>query len=657
MLTGGRVNAPDFLGGKGWLNTDHPISLKDLRGKVVLLDFWTFCCINCMHIIPDLHKLEAKYPDELVVVGVHSAKFENEKDNANIREAILRYNIEHPVVNDADFKIWNQYAVRAWPTLVLIDPDGKIIGTAAGEGQFDAIDKAIAETVKKFSAEGKLDRKRIHFLLEKQKTANLASLQFPGKIISDEKSGTLYISDSGHNRIVIAGKDGHVKDIIGSGASGNADGAAASASFNHPQGLALDGPDKLYVADTENHLIRLVDLRRKVVSTIAGTGKQAPFMAKGGNARSSPLNSPWDLLLMGKNLYIAMAGAHQIWLYDTSTNNVTPFAGNGGENILDGPIAFACFAQPSGITSDGSNLYVADSEVSAIRKIDLNAKQVSTIIGKGLFDFGDIDGNADTARLQHPLGILWRNGKLYVADSYNHKIKVVDPNTRTAKSLIGTGKSGNALGAGGQLAEPAGLCAIDDELYIADTNNNRIAELDLASNASLRGFDITGLAPPSVPGLYTNGEKTSPSATQANSATGKDQSFEMDGPNPEKISLPQSKLSANASGKIHINLLLPKGYHLSEDAPGQYKVQQRGNALAFEPDVVTGKMPHALTFDIPFKSRNAGVSELSISLPVYYCTDAAGSLCLIKTFYVYVPVVIESKAPNTTVPVNIKVLP
>src|SRR5213594_2479611 len=146
----GKVNAPEFPDGMEWLNTERPLSIRQLKGKVVLLDFWTYCCINCMHIIPDLKKLERKYPNELVVIGVHSAKFENEKNTENIRRIVLRYEIEHPIVNDADFAIWRAYAVDAWPTRFLIDPAGYVIGKLSGEGGYEALDQVIGETIADF---------------------------------------------------------------------------------------------------------------------------------------------------------------------------------------------------------------------------------------------------------------------------------------------------------------------------------------------------------------------------------------------------------------------------------------------------------------------------------------------------------------------------
>src|SRR5262249_33507908 len=250
----GQVNAPDFPLGLEWLNTEKPISLRDLRGKIVLLDFWTYCCINCMHIIPDLKKLEAKYRNQLVVIGVHSAKFLNEKGTDNIRQAILRSEIEHPVVNDKDFEVWQSYTAHSWPTLILINPKGKVVGAHSGEGIFDIFDNAIGQMVPYFRAKNELNEKPIDFKLEKF-SAPPSLLAYPGKALADEKGARLFISDSNHNRVIITSLDGTVQDVIGDGATGAKDGSFAEAGFNHPQGLAVDG-DALYICYTETHLIR-----------------------------------------------------------------------------------------------------------------------------------------------------------------------------------------------------------------------------------------------------------------------------------------------------------------------------------------------------------------------------------------------------------------
>src|SRR3990167_342914 len=369
-----RPPAPELAGGTAWFNVSEPLTLPDLKGKVVLLDFWTYCCINCMHIIPDLKKLETKYSKELVVIGVHSAKFQNERESENIRQAILRYGIEHPVINDSNFAIWQAYRASAWPTLVLIDPEGNIVGSDTGEGHYEILDKLIGKLVSDFRSKNLMNEKPLPLSLEKYKQGP-SFLSFPGKILADETSKRLFIADSNHNRIVITNMEGEVLDIAGNGEIGRGDGTFKDASFHHPQGMALQG-DNLYVADTENHLIRKLDLKSKIVTTIAGTGKQAEFMASGGMGISSPLNSPWDLVYVEGKLYIAMAGAHQIWVMDLETTVFQPFAGSGREGCIDGLLDKSALAQPSGITASDSMLYFADSEVSAIRYVDTKENRV-----------------------------------------------------------------------------------------------------------------------------------------------------------------------------------------------------------------------------------------------------------------------------------------
>src|ERR1044072_7256514 len=331
-----RIRAPELTGYRGWLNTERPLSLAALKGKVVLLDFWTYGCINCIHIIPDLKKLEKKYPNELVVIGVHSAKFENEKDTENIRRIILRYELEHPVYNDADFKVWQSYGVRAWPTQVLIAPAGYVIGAVSGEGNYDVIDQVIAKAIDTFRKRGELNEEPLKLVLERAKVGDLP-LAFPGKVLADARSDRLFIADSNHNRIVVTKLDGSLIETIGTGERSAQDGPFEKAGFYRPQGMALDG-DTLYVADTENHLIRKIDLKARTVSTVAGTGKQSMEYFKEGAARTIALSSPWDLQLVGRTLYIAMAGPHQIWKLDLDKDYVSTFAGSGREARLDGKL-------------------------------------------------------------------------------------------------------------------------------------------------------------------------------------------------------------------------------------------------------------------------------------------------------------------------------
>ncbi|MBL8848040.1 MAG: redoxin domain-containing protein, partial [Planctomycetaceae bacterium] len=286
----GRVAAPSLDGGVEWFNTAQPIDIRELRGKIVLLDFWTYCCINCMHVLPDLKYLEQKYAKELVVIGVHYAKFNNEKDSENIRNAILRYDIEHPVVNDANGIIGQKYAFQAWPQLVLIDPEGQFVGFQTGEGIRDAFDTVIGKMVEFHRAAGTLDETPVRFDLERDTVAP-GPLKYPGKVLADTAGGRLFISDSNHNRIVVSTFDGQLVSVIGSGEIGAADGDYTTATFDHPQGMAIVG-DTLYVADTENHLLRTVDLIAQKVATLAGTGRQSQERKRGGALLKTALNSP-----------------------------------------------------------------------------------------------------------------------------------------------------------------------------------------------------------------------------------------------------------------------------------------------------------------------------------------------------------------------------
>ena len=491
-----KVPAPPLTGGEEWLNTAEPITIESLRGKVVLLDFWTYCCINCIHVLPDLKRLEEKYANQLVVIGVHSAKFDTEKDPQNIREAILRYEIKHPVVNDSRMSIWRRYGVRGWPTLVLIDPEGNVLGGESGEGLHDLFDEVIAGVIKHHRAKGTLKERPVEFDLEQNRVED-TPLRFPGKVLADAATDRLFISDSNHNRIVIATLAGKVVDIVGAGPIGRDDGPFDKATFFRPQGMALDG-DSLYVADTENHMIRRIDLRARTVSTISGMGQQGRSRSHApAPAKTTALNSPWDLWMHEGKLFIAMAGPHQIWVWDSKADEIHAFAGSGREDILDGEAESAALAQPSGLASDGERLFVADSEVSGIRTVAIAGGDVGTLVGMGLFEFGDEDGEADEVRLQHPLGVAWHDGVLYVADTYNNKIKAIDPKSRRCETFLGDADPGNTNDPP-RFDEPNGLAITGGRMYIADTNNHQIRVVDLAAK-TVTTLSLDGLSPPARP--------------------------------------------------------------------------------------------------------------------------------------------------------------
>lgn len=636
----GKFPAPSLDGGTDWLNTSGPISLQDLRGKIVLLDFWTYCCINCIHILPDLKYLEQKYPNQLVVIGVHSAKFTNEKESENIREAIMRYEIEHPVINDSNMVIARKYDFNSWPTLVLIDPEGNFVGRQPGEGTRELFDTVIGRMVTYHRAKKTLDETPIKFNLERE-NVEPTPLRYPGKVLADAAGGRLFITDSNHNRIVVTSLTGELKEIIGTGAMGKADGAYDEATFDHPQGLALVG-DLLYVADTENHMLRVVDLNERKVSTLAGTGVQAPARpraATGLNIKRTQLNSPWALQELNGTLYIAMAGPHQIWRHKIGSDTISAYVGSGREDIIDGKLSESALAQPSAITTDGEVLYIVDSEGSAVRRIEpIPRGKVTTVVGphdfpqgRSLFEFGDIDGVGDEVRLQHPIGLTFHEGLLYVADTYNDKIKVVDPKARTAVSWLGTGERGSRLNPV-ELNEPAGVCVAGNQLFIADTNNHRILVTDITTKET-RLLEIPGLTPPV---LKKN-----------------DESSDFDGNVSDVAAV---KLKSGTPATIQITFQLPEEHQLNAASPVIYQLKS-GSGDLLAPDGV-GKRKRATvdgntaTIELPF-SATAGAGDVLVALNYQYCKYGTSGLCLFGSEILKIPVTLEAEG-ESVIPLTIQ---
>lgn len=581
------IPAPELPANLEWLNVDKPLTLKSLRGKYVLLDFWTYCCINCLHIIPDLKKLEEKYPDYLVVIGVHSAKFTNEGVTQNIREAILRHELKHPVVNDPELLAWRAYNVEAWPTIVLIGPDGNIITSKAGEGIFNLVDSKIQQSFASFSSI--MDPKPIALSLEMNKRAK-SILSFPGKVIVDGPTKRIFIADSGHNRILITSLDGEIQDVIGSGEEGDDDGQFSNARFFHPQGLAYS-KGLLYVADTENHLIRKVDFSSKTVSTIAGIGIQSNDRQAQGKAIRTALSSPWDLTLIANKLYVAMAGIQQIWVMDLDRGSIAVFAGSGREDIIDGFLNKAALAQTSGITNDGQKLYFVDSETSSVRMSDTDPLgQVKTIIGTGLFEFGDADGDRSQAKFQHPLGIAYNQGVLYIADTYNNKIKQVDPISRSSQTIVGPDAG---------LNEPGGLAFADGSLYIADTNNNQITVLDIKTG-KINALVIRERAKGGIL-------------------------------NPQKFKGEKRFLGTQGPLKsIELDLQFANGYELLVPNQSSIRIYNSNGEFLLKKDIEMGKTT------IPIAQLIDG--RVYIELTVYYCRHGQGGICLFKNILYELPI-------------------
>ncbi|MFN0242737.1 MAG: alkyl hydroperoxide reductase [Planctomycetota bacterium] len=442
-----------------------------------------------------MRRLQARFEHELVVIGVHSAKFPAEKEGPSLRQAILRHGIEHPVVNDGDFEIWRHYAVRAWPTIVLVDPKGYYLGAVPGEIDADAVGEFLQRAIVASDARGELDRRPRRATasgddaLVRAREADhepARTLSHPTRLAITTES-TLFVADTGHHRILELDlapdhRRARIARTFGSGETGLVDARGDRARFHAPHGIAHRG-GKLYVADTENHALRAIELATGDVSTLAGTGEKAMHAIRPGRAATqTALRSPWGVWIQPPRVFIAMAGSHQVFTLEDE-KRLLLFAGNGREALVDDSALDASFNQPSDVAGSADELFVADAEASAVRAIALAGKPlVSTLVGRGLFEWGDVDGVGDAASLQHPTGIAHADGMLFLADSYNHKVKRLDPRTRQVKTLLGNGTPGHADGLfnRAQLFEPQGVAVRGRHVFIADTNNHaiRVADLD-----------------------------------------------------------------------------------------------------------------------------------------------------------------------------------
>ncbi|OKJ00005.1 NHL domain-containing thioredoxin family protein [Kitasatospora sp. CB01950] len=476
MASRARVRAPELVGAGGWLNTGgKELKLADLRGKCVVLDFWTFCCVNCLHVLDELRELEEKHRDTVVIVGVHSPKFVHEADHRAVVDAVARYEVHHPVLDDPELATWKQYAVRAWPTLVVIDPEGYVVAQHAGEGHAHAIAKLVEELEAEHAAKGTLRRGDGPYVAPEPQAGDL---RFPGKAVR-LPDGHFLVADSGHHALVELAEDGEtVVRRIGDGVRGLVDGAEPR--FSEPQGLALvpAGLDLGYdvvVADTVNHALRGVRLADGTVTTLAGTGRQWwQGSPTSGAATDVDLSSPWDVAFFDGAVWIAMAGVHQLWSFDPTAGTVAVAAGTTNEGLVDGPAPEAWFAQPSGlaVSADGERLWVADSETSALRWVARGAHQVHTAVGTGLFDFGHRDGAAEQALFQHPLGVtVLPDGSVAVSDTYNHALRRYDPASGEVSTLAT------------DLREPSGAVVVDGDIVVVESARHRLTRLRLPEEA------------------------------------------------------------------------------------------------------------------------------------------------------------------------------
>lgn len=632
----GVIPAPDFPAGLDWFNVAQPLSLAGLQGKVILLDFWTYGCINCVHMIPILRQLEEKYPDELVVIGVHSAKFANESDSENIRQIVQRYELHHPVVNDKDFAVWRSYRANAWPTLAVIDPRGRLVARDAGEIPFSVLDAYVGGMIAYYDGLGLGDIDRTPLALALEGAGDPGTpLLYPGAVLADSATERLFITDTNHHRVVVADLNTYeVLQIIGAGTRGFSDGDFASAQFNQPQGIALEG-DMLYLADTNNHAIRAINLATQTVTTIAGNGEMsrtlAPFGAMINMPTAVPLRSPWAVAIGAEPhlLHIAMAGMHQLHLLDLKANILTPSVGNGREAQKNASPAESELAQPSGLYYDAVRdwLYFADSESSTVRVVDFPQNVLRVISGttdNNLFDFGDRDGIAGVSRLQHALDVVGTpaGDVLYIADTYNNKIKRYNVATGATVTLFG-GEAGFRDGDSqtARFHEMGGISYADGKLYVADTNNHSIRVIDLASET------VSTVNFPNVALLITR----EVAVVGGNQTLG------------ERVSLPEQSVQAG-EGVLDLTLTLPEGYKINPLIQSFVTVRAQGEAVT--PAEAQATLTET-TLALPL-TFSTGEGTLTLEVTAYYCEAQEERVCLIEDVVISVPVRVQEVGDSTS---------
>jgi thiol-disulfide isomerase/thioredoxin/sugar lactone lactonase YvrE len=497
-----RVRAPE-LRGRGWLNTGGTqLNIRDFRGRILILDFWTFCCVNCLHVLDELRPVEEKYRDVLDVVGVHSPKFEHERNPVALAAAVERYGVTHPVLDDPELRTWDQYAAKAWPTLVVVDPEGYVVAAMAGEGHAEGLRRLIDELVKIHSGRQTLRRGDGSHVaaaasgLTAPPTDPAATLRFPARAVLG-RSGELLVADAAHHSVAVLDGLDSVRSRIGSGRRGRSDGRAGEAEFSEPNGLCLLPPEvaaragyDLVVADTVNHLLRGVRLESGEVSTVAGTGRQwrGTVGFDPHPAAEVDLSSPWDVAWYGDRVVVAMAGIHQLWWFDPVAGLAGAYAGTTVEALRDGPLDQVFMAQPSGlsVSADARTLWVADAESSALRYVRDGA--MHTVVGLGLFDFGHVDGPADEALLQHPLGVhALPDGTVLVADTYNGAVRRYDPGSGGVSTLA----SG--------LAEPSDVVTLaDGSLAVVESAGHRLVPLALTEVVAAQPVRLRTERPPTM---------------------------------------------------------------------------------------------------------------------------------------------------------------
>ncbi len=590
---------------KQWFNVSQNLTRKDLEGRIVLLDFWSSNCINCLQNIPKIKKLEEKFGDKLLVIGVHSGRLDNEKNPKSVREAVITYDINHPVINDYDLEIWGDFDISSWPTLVLVNPRGKIEYQQKGSIEVEKFSKKITKLVKKYRFI--LNFEPLPIVLERNNIENHI-LNFPSKIehasnfkYKDIEINALIISNSLDNYIIVSTLDGKIIEKIGSKAAGFKDGNFKDATFNYPTGL-LYRDDILYVADRGNNAIRKVDFINKKVTTVIGSGVSGDILQNLVDAKGFNLSSPQDLDYFPdeNHIIIANLGSNQLLIYDIENQKIKPFAGNGKRNLVNGKYPNNSLAQPSGIDANGDKLYFVDAYSSSLRSVDKSGN-VETLIGKGIREFGNKNGSKSEALMQNPGGVFVTNSAIYIADSYNHLVRKYDNDSKNISNYSGNGVKSDDIGDITSYSEVSDLTLVKDNFYIVDSHNNRI----IVKNTVNSKTSILDILPKLV--------------------------LPQDGlleylPNLEVI--PNQAVKSNEN----INLLfnLGEGWKINEMAPSFFNLVEIINEK--EANLIASYDWNIIKNGILKLPKMSDEKSYYLQGTVYYCENKANALCFIHSY-------------------------
>ncbi len=603
-----------------WFNVERPLTVEDFKDRVILLDFWTYACVNCIQALPEIKKIEKEFGNKLLIIGIHSGKFDNEKDVAAIRKAIVKYDINYPVLHDPDLKIWNNFALKSWPTFIVINPHGNIEKIVVGEDNLGKIRKNIRKLASRFKYE--INRDPVPLALEKNNIIGNV-LTFPTKIeyaanfsYKTRKIPVLFISNSGANSIIASSLTGETVLKIGSGKEGFEDGSLGVASFSKPRGLLFDGK-KLYVADSGNNALRMVDFENGMVSTLVGSGKKGKIISDSYmEAKNVDLASPNDIAFFPNKDVIAIAntGSNQILGYNIDKKTIAVLAGNGAAGMAQNTLA-----EPSALAPYQDRLYFLDAASSSLRVLDKNGS-IKTLVGQGVNKFGNKNGDKEVALMQHPIGLMVDDTGAYIADSFNHIIRKYSFSTNKISDLIGNHKKGDALGSASatELDEPDGIAAVLNNFYIVDSNNNRVL---VTNRASLKS-EILDIIPPLklpkegfleyLPNLQTNDRATVKDDTEINLNIDLNQGWKI-----------------NELGPSFVNLL-----ELIDD--------RKANLIAsFDWHMVKNKK-------MKLPKLKAGQSYM-LQGTIYYCEDKKNALCYVKSYEQEIAVDGDSKVLDVAI--------